>query len=98
MNAPISISYHPQSGFIARFGDRELPFSQLSPQEREAALREIVSRYNEHDALADFNSAALLLKEAVERDAVAFDSGDEVDGGDLVEWFGGWRIRAAGVL
>lgn len=38
-------------------------------------------------------TAAALLREALDHQADVFDHEDEVNGGDLVEWFGEWRER-----
>ena len=43
---PTSITYHQNSGFIAHYPDRQLPFSHLSQADRAAAIAEIVARYN----------------------------------------------------
>lgn len=41
---------------------------------------------------------ALLLFEALEYERAAFEEDSEVDGGDLVEWFAGWRPRVQAAL
>lgn len=39
-----------------------------------------------------------LLEEAIAYEAEAFETGDEVQGGDLVEWFSAWRHRVMETL
>lgn len=55
-------------------------------------------------AAAAFEAAAYcgelesLIREIVGYQDNAFDSQDEIDGGDLLEFIAGWRLRALGVL
>lgn len=42
---------------------------------------------------AELDALTRLLEEAIAYQAEAFETGDEVQGGDLVEWFAGWRTR-----
>lgn len=44
------------------------------------------------------NSYRKLIEEAVRYERSAFDQDLPVNGGDLVDWFGRWRIRAMTAL
>ncbi len=39
-----------------------------------------------------------LIQEAIGYEALAFEADDEIDGGDLTEWFADWRQRAKAAL
>lgn len=54
--------------------------------------------YQEGPTLHREAYAALeLVREAI-RETPRFDTDDEVNGGDLVDWFGGWRQRARAIV
>ncbi len=88
---PTSISY--RNSLVAHYADGSaVALSELSADERAAVLHEAVRRYNGGDA------AATVIREALAYEREAFADDTEVDGGDLVEFFAGWRERAAEAL
>lgn len=48
--------------------------------------------------VAERKAMRKLLREALSFERKAFDTDDEVNGGDLVEWFAEWRERVTATL